>query len=807
MKKKVILMSAAALVAANALSFGPVSYKIHNTAYAASGPVEASPEIIETAKVLQGVYAEIKKDEAVKGLKNYFTAGHTQAVSDLKSNGFINFTEQAPYLKASLTEKGIDPADIEKISQDLLLELVENNFGLNSNLDDITAEAETLLQALNDKLNEGSVSIPAIQKQDVAELLLKAQETAIENLDQLTGVNVGFDSLFDAAVAILEEEWATSENTLVGAAKLLYNDSFTALEEDATKAKAHFEEVLSADAKLNYKKGAAALGIGYLKYKVSNKADVFDIVDSTTIRGKYVISSTDTRVGDLLAASNLTGMIDWKSTRGTVSFNASKELVITTSNTSNVVATITGTLAEANNVPEWLQGVTVVGVDVELPKNSSGTTDGGGFVEEGAPLQLVSDAQAKADAISGKVASYLEDYADLRNNSERFGLKAVIENGLREALLVQAAGSVSSSGVFSPTIAQMENIYNSQLTPVLNAAKAALTENGIELDIEPVLTFNIGIVTNGQVNLSKALIDSLISKGVASVGVKTGDTVIEVPLAQLSGAATINVKKTEDVYSISVVDASGNELSAFEKQYRVTLPVSGNVDEAAVTVAKLDSGSVTHIGGAYYSDTDTITFYANQLGEYSVVENSPTFNDIANLDWANTHIQLLANQGILLGTADGVFDPKATVTRAQFTTMIVRAFNLSLDGEGVSFNDVSESAWYHGAVEAAVAYGIVNGRSATTFDPNAQITRDEMATMAANALREILGYVPAQNATDVLAGFVDGNSVVPAHTAGVALLADEEIVNGRPDGSFDPKGNASRAEAAVIILNALSQRN
>lgn len=813
MKKKSLFVSTVALATASAMVFSPVSYKVIDKAVAAEA-TPASDEVKEVSALLTSVFAELN---TVTKLKDAYDDMLNEASQDVN---LFKLAEDLPKFSAAISADIEDEeealAHIENVQEKLkaVFNQIVLDYGSSSvNLGDLSPQLETAIEELSVVLGT------EFNRTDVAKLLLQAQTKLLTEVKNFDITDEDFtDTVITAVKEAVKQEWnktGSGVNSVVAYLKGKYA-SFDDFDSDYETLKANHEVVLEAnpEKKQVYKDGAVALGASYLKAELKKAANA-PIKGSATREGNGLFSFTSINV---LGNTTLPlSAFDWTTNLGEqvdikvyddedgVEKLAGK-LVLDLSNVqlpTNIV--ITASFKSGNGlIPTLLNGVELF----SQSKSFSNFVGGGGdIVEEGAPLQLVSDAQAKADAISGNVGSYLEDYADLRNNSERFGLKAVVENGLREALLVQAAGSVSSSGVFSPTIAQMENIYNSQLTPVLNAAKAALTENGVEVDIEPVLTFNIGIVTNGQVNLSKALIDSLISKGVASVGVKTGDTVIEVPLAQLTGAATINVKKTGDVYSISVVDASGNALTAFEKQYRVTLPVNGNVDEAAVTVAKLDTGSVTHIGGAYYSDTDTITFYANQLGEYSVVENSPTFNDIANLDWANLHIQFLANQGILLGKADGVFDPKGTVTRAEFTAMIVRSFNLSLDGTGVSFNDVNESAWYHGAVEAAVAYGIVNGRSTTSFDPNAQITRDEMATMAANALKEILGYVPAQNAADVLAGFVDGSSVVPAHTAGVALLADEEIVNGRPDGSFDPKGNASRAEAAVIILNALSQRN
>ena len=787
MKKKSLIVSTVALATASAMVFSPVSYKVIDKASAA--PAEATEDVVKAAAALKAVFAELNSEPKLAAA---YDKALDQAKIDLQE---FDLATDLPKFAENF-DGSVTDAQVAIVA---LLEQVIGDYGSDSaNLSDVSEELHQKILDLNNALGSD------ITLDDVAKLAKEVKDGVLARLQEgdISITNLNVKALIDEVVKIATAEWDTNENAIAAALRNVYGSGDAGLQllkQDAETFKTNRYDSLDAATKKIYQEGSAAFAVSYLKYALKQAPPV--TVDS--VNGSLVTFSLDFQ-----GLTVPLGFFKWS---GYSSLGVNNgELVASVSGTQNVNITAKFD-GSATGVPAFLNDVTLFSQDLVVTGSS---IVGGGIVDVGAPLTLVSDALTKAAAIDGKVASYLEDYADLRNNSERFGLKAVIENGLREALLVQAAGSVKTSeglSTFAPTVAQMEQIYSQQLTPVLDTAKKALTSRNIELAIDPVLTYNIGITTNAQVDLSKALIDSLLSKGVASVGVKTGDVVIEVPLAQLTGAAKVNIKKTtangSDVYSVSVVDSTGKALTAFENQYRVTLPAKGNVNESEVTVAKLNDGSVTHIGGAYYSDTDTITFYANQLGEYSVVENSPTFNDIANLDWANQHIQLLANQGILLGKADGVFDPKGTVTRAEFTAMIVRSFNLSLDGTGVSFNDVNESAWYHGAVEAAVAYGVVSGRSATTFDPNAQITRDEMATMAANALREVLGYVPAQNAADILAGFVDGSSVVPAHTAGVALLADEEIVNGRPDGSFDPKGNASRAEAAVIILNALSQRN
>lgn len=230
-----------------------------------------------------------------------------------------------------------------------------------------------------------------------------------------------------------------------------------------------------------------------------------------------------------------------------------------------------------------------------------------------------------------------------------------------------------------------------------------------------------------------------------------------------------------------------------------------NGNGSNVTVAHVTGGSQTLVGGQYDPATKTITFYTNQLGDFVVVENNASFNDTADIAWAKDQIQELANKGLLLGKGNGKFDPNGDVTRAEFTAMLVRAFNLNASAD-ITFSDVSENAWYYDAVSAARAYGIINGRSASTFDPNAKISREEMASIAANALKAVLGYQPAAKEDEILDQFVDGDKVVAVHRANVALVKNEGIIQGKGKDNYDPKGDATRAEASVILAKILDRR-
>ncbi len=180
---------------------------------------------------------------------------------------------------------------------------------------------------------------------------------------------------------------------------------------------------------------------------------------------------------------------------------------------------------------------------------------------------------------------------------------------------------------------------------------------------------------------------------------------------------------------------------------------------------------------------------------------APTFKDVSTSYWAAASISTLAGRGILKGLPGGLFQPDATLTRAQFATALVRAFDLPASMTAPPFIDVPAGAWYEPDVAAAVAAGvIVPVDYGSSFNPNSPITRQEIAQWLVLALQgkgiQPPAGAPAKAFSDVPAGSPDASAIGQAATWG--------LVSGYPDGTFHPAGNANRAEAAVLIYRAMT---
>ena len=176
------------------------------------------------------------------------------------------------------------------------------------------------------------------------------------------------------------------------------------------------------------------------------------------------------------------------------------------------------------------------------------------------------------------------------------------------------------------------------------------------------------------------------------------------------------------------------------------------------------------------------------------------FVDMAKFSWASDAVNSLAIDNIVEGTGQNKFNPEKDVTRAEFATMISRAFKLKTTGKN-NFKDIKKSDWYYEDVLKLANKGYINGREDGNFDPNGRITRQEIAVIFGNILK-----VEKVSLTDkeIVKNYKDYNEIAVWAVEGVGLSTQEELVKGI-DGKFMPRKNANRAEAATMIYRFLER--
>ncbi len=179
------------------------------------------------------------------------------------------------------------------------------------------------------------------------------------------------------------------------------------------------------------------------------------------------------------------------------------------------------------------------------------------------------------------------------------------------------------------------------------------------------------------------------------------------------------------------------------------------------------------------------------------------FSDVAEGFWARDAIINLAGRGIIKGVTETQFKPGNTITKAEFTAMMMRAFQLDTAPVG-SLADVKIGAWYYNEVMIAENLGIVSGDSGNRFYPNRMITREEMAVIVAKTLNTVGNPLNAHD-NSVLEKFWDRDLISPSALSSIASAVGEGILTGLPGNALSPKKTLTRAEAAAIIYRVLDR--
>ena len=174
----------------------------------------------------------------------------------------------------------------------------------------------------------------------------------------------------------------------------------------------------------------------------------------------------------------------------------------------------------------------------------------------------------------------------------------------------------------------------------------------------------------------------------------------------------------------------------------------------------------------------------------------PVFTDVKPDAWYYDYVVTAKELGIMQGHTDGTFAPNATLTRAQLVQIL--ANYAGADTEGLttsSFSDVKSGAWYMPALAWAEKNGCVQGFTDGTFRPNVPVTREQFCTILSRYIQKQGADYPTKDVT-----FTDEDAIGNFAKEHVAYCASIGLVNGRKDGSFAPKANIKRAEAAAIMV-------
>lgn len=301
--------------------------------------------------------------------------------------------------------------------------------------------------------------------------------------------------------------------------------------------------------------------------------------------------------------------------------------------------------------------------------------------------------------------------------------------------------------------------------------------------------------------LTKDLLEKAINENVDVIEASFGKSLIEIKPnfmgKDIKSDIKIRLEKNNDATFIKL-EQYGKELNKLEKPVKIILPYNSSIsnkDNLTVVLVEKDK-TKSLVGGIYDLSTKSVTFLTHKLGEFRVEENTVEFKDLASYSWAEQAINSMAAKGIIGGKATDKFSPADNITRAEFAALISRMLKYNEDIQGnLTFSDVKADNWFYKPVLTVCMNGLINGKSSTNFDPNGNITREEMS--------KIIGLVLAQSSykkqdKKLLTKFSDGSTIASWAEEGAAISIYNGVIQGAND-RFNPKANATRAEAAVML--------
>ena len=346
--------------------------------------------------------------------------------------------------------------------------------------------------------------------------------------------------------------------------------------------------------------------------------------------------------------------------------------------------------------------------------------------------------------------------------------------------------------------------------------------NDVTVDEGSSATFSVKVKTAGTYkymwlepesvkNIDLSGVDLSGSK--LELGMKLLQIIKQLPNLSRTDSYTIEKTTADDngrtfacmIYSISASDLKNAVVYITDEATLTVNPAAPHehtkvIDTPAVkatcTTAGTTEGSHCSECGEVLSKAEVIPAtghtYEHKVCTACGYEVAFPFTDVKKTDWCYNDVKYVWQHDIMLGTSDTRFSPSSKMTRAMFVTVLYRLEG-SPDITGMqipAFTDID--IWAHDAIVWAYNVGVTNGKTATSFDPNASITRAEIVAM-------LYRYAGSPDVSGSLNGFTDASSIGAFARNAVIWATTLGVVNGYKDGSFGPNRTAQRSEMAAML--------
>lgn len=489
----------------------------------------------------------------------------------------------------------------------------------------------------------------------------------------------------------------------------------------------------------------------------------------------------DYKVEGLVGADTLSGTV-------TLDYAQTPDM----SKTGKTAINITGTLSNDNYAITYVSGTLTVSKQSSSDGGSSsgGSGSGGGSSSGGSNGSGSNDNTNQPEApVTGETKPIQPD----KNGN------AAVDNSSVQSAIDKAKQDAKKNGTTENGIG-----VTVPITPAADQTSFNVTIKAQTLDLlvkENVRQFTVATDHLVSVNIG---LDTLKQLDTAYAG---GDIILRADkvdaLRSTEAKATIGTRPT---YDLSLVYLSGGKetpianLNGHIISVRLPYtPANGEQTGNLYAVYVDDAGKVEWITkSSYNASLKAVVFETSHFSVYGVGYKTfvPAFTDITG-HWAADNILFAASRGLLSGTSDTTFSPDTGMTRGMFVTALGRLAGINPDSyQTGKFTDVKADAYYAPYVNWAAQTGIVEGVTATTFAPDTNINREQMAVIMKNYAAK-LGYDLPQTLKAVT--FADNTQISSWAKDAVKSMQQAGILTGKNENKFDPKGTATRAEVATVL--------
>ncbi|WP_222429870.1 cadherin-like beta sandwich domain-containing protein [Paenibacillus cremeus] len=304
-----------------------------------------------------------------------------------------------------------------------------------------------------------------------------------------------------------------------------------------------------------------------------------------------------------------------------------------------------------------------------------------------------------------------------------------------------------------------------------------------------------------SVNVTAAVYDANASMKVNGVALPTGSISQGIDLNVGSNLIMVLVTAqdgTIQTYSVNVIrNGGGSSSSSGSSPAPVTPePTATETQAPKATTGDGKQASEKHIFTNNVNNTQVVSFLKDRITQANASSAANNLSDTAN-HWSKDTVNLFVKLGIVTGYEDGSFHPDASITRAEFATLISKVFNVYTEPASSKsvFSDVDGRFWANEAIKALASRGIINGYEDGTFQPDKTITRAEIIAIISRVVNVNEVKKDSRGALTDISGSWNAAQIQAAFEAG--------LVQGRDASTFAPDASSTKAESLTLILRVL----